>query len=145
MSGILISLVPNSELPRWIWYLPSRVNSVNTSGFFGRFNSLVIYLQMATLSIAGTSLELFLRRLLGNQKCQSRVMTSPTVKTKEIGQSAGVCLSASRRAYGVSPRDYQTMGPRKLVTSNEGLRYSPALCESMGISAGVGSAFPTKC
>jgi len=99
---------------------------------------------MATLSIAGTSLELFLRRLLGNQKCQSRVMTSPTVKTKEIGQSAGVCLSASRPAYGVSPRDYQTMGPRKLVTSDEGLRYSPASCESMGISAGVGSAFQIK-
>ena len=141
MSGILISLVPNSELPRWIWYPSARVNSVNTSRFFTEsvYNSLVIYLQMATLSIAGTSLELFLRRLLGNQKCQSRVTTSLTVKTKEIGQSAGVCLSASRRAYGVSPRDYQTMGPRKLVTSDEGLRYSPALCESMGISAGVGS------
>ena len=109
------------------------------------YNSLVNFTRkLATLSIAGNSLELFLRSLLGNQKCQSRVMTSPTVTTKEIGQSAGTCLHALMKnacRFSVTSirqplRDYQAMGPRKLVISDEGLRYSPALCESMGEKTG---------
>jgi hypothetical protein len=109
------------------------------------YNSLVNFTRkLATLSIAGNSLELFLRSLLGNQKCQSRVTTSPTVTTKEIGQSAGTCLRALMKnacRFSVTSirqplRDYQAMGPRKLVISDEGLRYSPALCESMGEKTG---------
>ena len=109
------------------------------------YNSLVnLTRKLATLSIAGNSLELFLRSLLGNQKCQSRVTTSPTVTTKEIGQSAGTCLRALMKnacRFSVTSirqplRDYQAMGPRKLVISDEGLRYSPALCESMGEKTG---------
>lgn len=105
------------------------------------YNSLVNYRKLATLSIAGNSLELFLRSLLRNQKCQSRVMTSPTVTTKEIGQSAGTCLRALLTSIRQPLRDYQAMGPRKLVTSNEGLRYSPALCESIGIERPGRSCF----
>jgi hypothetical protein len=120
-----------------------RGQTVETHSSLGKtvYNSLVNclqFLQLATLSIAGNSLELFLRRLVGNFKCQGRVMTSLTVTTKEIGQSAGTRLRALQTSIRRPLRDYQAMGPRKLVISDDGLRYSPAPCESMGVKPGEG-------
>jgi hypothetical protein len=141
MSGINTYPVPNSELPIWICahsILGKQCKCQWISSRKSIYNSLVNYKKLATLSIAGNSLELFLRSLLRNQKCQSRVMTSPTVKTKEIGQSAGTCLRALKTSIRQPLRDYQAMGPRKLVISDEGLRYSPTPCESMGVKTRPG-------
>ena len=107
---------------------------------------------MATLSIAGDLLRALFTKPCGKSQVSKQGNDLADRNNKRdwtIRRGMPKCARENachfpRRAYGVSPRDYQTMGPRKLVTSDEGLRYSPASCESMGISAGVGSAFQIK-
>lgn len=87
--------------------------------------------KLATLSFAGNSLEPYLRRLLRNQKCQGKVTPSLTVTMIWIGQSAEHRLHALLTSTWRTLRDYKIMGQRKLVISDEGLRDSPAQCESI--------------
>ena len=86
----------NSRTPEWFKDLPFGANVGKSLGFSMEktlYNLLVNFFELATHLDAGNSLELFLRNLLGNQKCHGRVMTSLTVTTKEIGRSAAYYLS----------------------------------------------------
>ena len=145
MSGILISLVPNSKLPRWVCASPSWVNSANASGFLNRMNLLVNYLQIGNINGCGNILRAKCTKPFGKPRASKQGNDLADRNNHLDWTIRSVYPKCAMIAYGFAYRDRKLMGLRKSSTSNEGLRYDPASCESMGISAGVGSAFQIIC
>ena len=83
--------------------------------------------------MSGNPLELKLRLISWKLLIIGRAMTSLFVKTFKIGQSAGKKPKSVLVRIWFSLRDRTGIGLRNLTNFDDGLRFSPSLCESIKI------------
>ena len=85
------------------------------------------------LIMSGTPLELKLRLISWKLLIIGRAMTSLFVRMFKIGQSAGKKPKSVLVRIWFSLRDRMGIGLRNLTNFDDGLRFSPSLCESIKI------------
>lgn len=85
------------------------------------------------LIMSGNPLELKLRLISWKLLIIGRLIASLIVRMFKIGQSAGKKPKSALVRIWFSHRDRTGIGLRNLTNFNDGLRFSPTLCESIKI------------